>query len=110
MTSYPVGREPIQIVEILQPLCTNEFGVAPCTATGTADTKCYNTRATCQDTANFALGTPLSLFFTKAQFLPTLQANQTVPVENPTDWILYDGTWSDAGIWYDAAFWRDDAQ
>ncbi len=110
MTSYPVGREPIQIVEILQPLCTNEFGVAPCTATGTADTKCYNTRATCQDTANFALGTPLSLFFTKAQFLPTLQANQTVPVENPTDWILYDGTWSDAGIWYDAAFWRDDDQ
>jgi hypothetical protein len=65
MTDYPVGREPVQIVEILQPLCENVFGVSPCTATGTADQKCYNTRATCQDTANFALGTPLSLYFTK---------------------------------------------
>jgi len=61
------GREPIQIVEILQPFCANTFGVAPCTATGTADTKCYNTRGSCRDSAgaatNFALGTPLSLFF-----------------------------------------------
>lgn len=65
MTNYPVGREPVQIVEILQPLCENAFGVSPCTATGTADEKCYNTRATCKDTANFALGTPLSLYFTK---------------------------------------------
>jgi len=58
-----VGREPVQIVEIKQPLCQNTFGVAPCTATGTADQKCFNTRATCLDTPNFALGTPLSLFF-----------------------------------------------
>jgi hypothetical protein len=67
MSDAPVGREPIQIVEILQPLCENVFGSSPCTATGTADTKCYNTRATCQDTANFALGTPLSLFFSKGK-------------------------------------------
>jgi hypothetical protein len=67
MPTYPTGREPVQIVEILQPLCGNVFGVSPCTATGTADTKCYNTRATCQDTANYALGTPLSLYFTKGQ-------------------------------------------
>lgn len=67
MSDYPVGREPVQIVEILQPLCENEFGVSPCTATGTGDTKCYNTRATCQDTANFALGAPLSLYFTKGR-------------------------------------------
>lgn len=59
------GREPIQIVEIQQPLCANTFGSAPCTASGTADVKCYNTRSTCQDTENFALGTPLSLFFAK---------------------------------------------
>lgn len=67
MIDAPVGREPVQIVEILQPFCENEFGVSPCTATGTDDTKCYNTRATCQDTANFALGAPLSLYFTKGQ-------------------------------------------
>jgi len=59
------GREVIQVVEIQQPFCDNTFGSAPCTATGTADTKCYNTRATCQDTTNFALGTPLSLFFAR---------------------------------------------
>jgi len=67
MSEAPVGREPIQLVEILQPLCENVFGVSPCTATGTADTKCYNTRGTCQDTANFALGTPLSLFFSSGK-------------------------------------------
>lgn len=55
--------EPIQIVEIKQPFCENVFGVSPCTATGTGDQKCYNTRRTCKDTVNFALGTPLSLFF-----------------------------------------------
>lgn len=66
MTETTVGREPIQIVEILQPICENVFGTAPCTATGTADTKCYNTRATCQDTVNYALdATPLSLYFAK---------------------------------------------
>jgi len=109
MLDYPVGREPIQLVEILQPLCSRTFGVAPCTATGTADTKCYNTRATCQDTANYALGTPLSLWFANAQVLPTLQANQRVGGIDPSDWILTDGTWSDAGVWYDPAFWKDTA-
>lgn len=93
MSETTVGREPIQIVEIQQPLCTNTFGVLPCTAGGggayweleggsgyweteagglwelqssvSTALKCYNTRATCQDTANFALGTPLSLYFGK---------------------------------------------
>jgi hypothetical protein len=59
------GREPVQIVELRQPLCENVFGVSPCTATGDASTKCYNTRATCRDTANFALGAPLRLFFAR---------------------------------------------
>ncbi len=63
MTETTVGRETVQIVEILQPFCANTFGVAPCTASGTADQKCYNTRATCLDAPNFTLGTPLSLFF-----------------------------------------------
>lgn len=67
MTETTPGREPIQIVEIRQPLCTNDYGVSPCTASGTADQKCYLTRATCQDTANFALGTPLSLYFGKGR-------------------------------------------
>jgi hypothetical protein len=106
MSEATPGREPIQIVEIQQPLCSRDFGVAPCTATGTADTKCYNTRATCQDTANFALGTPLSLWFCKDGILPTLDANQTVG-RMVDDWILFDGTWNDSGVWRDTAWWKD---
>ncbi|MFA9232001.1 MAG: hypothetical protein ACEQSU_14855 [Microgenomates group bacterium] len=92
MTETTVGREPIQIVEILQPFCANTFGVAPCTATGTADQKCYNTRGTCIGAAgaDFVLGTPLSLFFSSgmvaeqrvsgaAYIFPTLVSVSTTP-------------------------------
>lgn len=66
MTETTVGREPVQIVEIQQPLCQNTYGVAPCTATtGDVSLKCYNTRRTCQDTANYSLGNPLKLYFGK---------------------------------------------
>lgn len=65
MTETTPGRETVQIVEIQQPLCENVFGSSPCTATGAADVKCYNTRATCQDPDNYTLGTPLSLYFGK---------------------------------------------
>lgn len=63
MTEMTPGREPVQIVEIRQPLCSRTFGVLPCSATGDASTKCYNTRATCRAAASFALGAPLRLFF-----------------------------------------------
>lgn len=49
--AYTSGREPVQIFELKQPSCSNEFGVAPCTATGS--TKCFNTRSTCQDAENY---------------------------------------------------------
>lgn len=92
MTATTPGREVIQIVEIQQPLCANTFGSAPCTATGTADTKCYNTRATCQDVENFALGTPLSLYFSRGYvaeagvsgapyIIPSLVSVSTVPTK-----------------------------
>lgn len=45
------GREPVQVFEIKQPSCSNTYGVAPCTASGSS--KCFNTRATCQDTENY---------------------------------------------------------
>lgn len=55
MSETTWGREPVTLVEIDQPLCANTYGTAPCTAaigvTGTI--KCFNTFATCQDTANF---------------------------------------------------------
>lgn len=39
------AREPIQVVEIVQPLCSREFGIAPCLAEGE---KCFKTDATCR--------------------------------------------------------------
>ena len=39
------SREPLQVVEIVQPLCSRDFGVAPCLATGD---KCWKTDATCK--------------------------------------------------------------
>lgn len=38
-------REPLQVVEIVEPRCSRTFGVAPCLATGD---KCWNTDATCK--------------------------------------------------------------
>ena len=64
-TEVTPGREPVQFVEIRQPRCSRTFGVAPCMATGTADQKCYNTRKSCRDPANFALGSPLALVFSR---------------------------------------------
>jgi len=40
-------REPLQVVEIIQPLCSRVFGTAPCLATGD---RCWNTDATCKFT------------------------------------------------------------
>ena len=39
------AREPLQIVEIVQPLCGRVFGTSPCLATGD---RCWNTDATCK--------------------------------------------------------------
>lgn len=39
------AREPLQVVEIVQPLCSRDFGVSPCLATGD---KCWKTDATCK--------------------------------------------------------------
>ncbi|MEO1108257.1 MAG: hypothetical protein AAFX90_10075 [Pseudomonadota bacterium] len=92
MNETTPGREIVQIVELVQPFCANTFGSAPCTATGTGATKCYNTRATCQDTVNFALGTPLSLFFSRGNvadrgvvgapyIIPSLLSVSTAPTK-----------------------------
>jgi len=39
------AREPLQVVEIIQPLCSRTFGTAPCLATGS---RCWNTDETCK--------------------------------------------------------------
>lgn len=51
-----MGRRPFAVVELDLDSCSRTYGVAPCTAAigFTGSTKCYNTRGTCQDPANFA--------------------------------------------------------
>ena len=48
------SREHIYVIEIDGDYCSLEFGVSPCTATGTGDAKCFNTLASCQDPENYA--------------------------------------------------------
>ena len=45
MPATDFAREPLQVVEIVQPLCSRTFGTAPCLATGD---KCFNSDATCK--------------------------------------------------------------
>ena len=54
------AQRPIEVVEILQPLCSREFGVAPCTATGD---KCWKTDRTCKAIPALDLSRTMSLRF-----------------------------------------------
>ena len=51
-----LGREPLQAIKITVGYCSLISGTAPCAATETGDDKCYNTRFTCNDPANFTDG------------------------------------------------------
>lgn len=84
-----MAREPISIVQIDQDFCSRTHGTAPCTATGEP---CFNTRATCQDVENYALGDPLPLKFVKNRspqmrddnYLPFLISAEITPAKlNP---------------------------
>lgn len=56
----PLATRPLEVVEIIQPLCANTFGVAPCTATGDA---CWNTDKTCKAPTALNLSNSLILRF-----------------------------------------------
>jgi hypothetical protein len=86
-----VGREPIVLVQIDQDFCANSYGVAPCTASGTV--KCFNTRKSCEDPANYDKNV-LTLTFAKPQLnlptdeniIPSLVQSSTAPsVINPSN-------------------------
>ena len=46
-------KEHIYLVELELDYCSNTHGSAPCTATETGDSKCFNTFSTCNDLANY---------------------------------------------------------
>ena len=90
MSENTIGREPLQIIEIEQPLCSLEYGVSPCTAAigVTGSIKCFNTSKTCQDLPNYD-PEPLLLRFCKPQAtqpegifcIPSLQSVSTSPTQ-----------------------------
>lgn len=57
-----LGKEPITIVGLELDKCSLTHGISPCTATETGDDKCFNTRATCNDTANYTKTTQEYLY------------------------------------------------
>lgn len=57
-----LGRQPFNYVELELDFCANVAGVAPCTAIETGDAKCFNTFASCNDTANFNKTTKIYRF------------------------------------------------
>lgn len=63
------GREPLLFVEIDQDLCALTYGVSPCTAAlgVTGEDKCYNTRKSCQDPANYSNTATNTLRFGRPQ-------------------------------------------
>jgi len=54
------AARPVEIVEIIQPLCSRTFGVSPCNATGD---KCWNTDKTCKFLSALDLSKSLMLRF-----------------------------------------------
>ena len=56
--------EPIEIIEIIQPLCSEVFGVGVCEATGA---NCWNTDATCNFRPALNLSDSLKLYFVRDQ-------------------------------------------
>ena len=69
-----LGRKPLTLVEIDFPYCTRTYGVAPCTAAlgGNNLAKCFNSRFTCQDPANYAAGVKTVTFAYNEDNLPDI--------------------------------------
>lgn len=49
-----ISRTPVTLVKLTLDFCSNTYGVAPCTATGSSGNECYNTFPTCHDRTNYA--------------------------------------------------------
>jgi hypothetical protein len=66
------ATEPLEIIEIIQPLCSQVFGVGACEATGD---KCWNTDATCKFRAALDLTETLPLYFVRDQAHEWIEAS-----------------------------------
>ena len=74
------ARRPIEVVEIVQPLCSRVFGTSPCLAVGI---KCYNTDFTCKFREALDLTDSMSLKFVRADANAwILPASEALAAEN----------------------------
>jgi hypothetical protein len=92
MSNDAVGREPIQIIELQQPTCSNTFGVSPCTATGTP---CFNCIKTCKDTDNYDASNYIYWRFSTADVRRPLETYEEVDGDvytNPLPIVLAAST------------------
>lgn len=64
------GKQRIDVIDVTVEGCANVYGVAPCTATGTGSQKCFNSWATCQDTANYVAQDKVISFCTPVSVIP----------------------------------------
>lgn len=62
----------LEFIELDVPFCSRVYGVAPCTASipTTGDIKCFNSRNTCQDIANFSAANVTWRFAKPTAYLP----------------------------------------
>lgn len=73
------AAKPVEIVEIIQPLCSRTFGVSPCLASGDA---CWNTDATCKYRSALNLSNSISLKFVDGSVYEWQDNNINLLAEN----------------------------
>jgi hypothetical protein len=73
------AARPVEIVEIIQPLCSRTFGVSPCNATGDA---CWNTDKTCKFLSALDLSKSLTLRFVNDDVYDWQDNNTNLLTEN----------------------------
>lgn len=111
------GKHAVQIVELYLDACTLTYSVAPCMASITG-VRCFNTRSTCKDTANYTRGTKVYRFSTvridgiqapgDSPTFPVVLSLETSPtvltpgkglgVRSTVSISLADFPWTDSGI------------
>lgn len=73
-----LGRKPLTVCGLEMDFCSLTAGIAPCTATETGDDKCFNTRETCNDPANYTKTTKEYFFCQPRSSLP--KGENMIPV------------------------------
>jgi hypothetical protein len=82
------AARPVEIVEIIQPLCSRTFGVSPCNATGDA---CWNTDRTCKFLSALDLSKSLTLRFVNDDVYEWQDNNTNLLTENGNTLVTESG-------------------